>query len=208
MTKEFDLLVNEDISKQEECSFCSESNLELGKKTDYGSRVIYQIGSDDESGWFATLSPQTGNNAQEDFTLQLMPKLHLTHFSQMATNKELSKNFGIAFSRLMQAMTKIMTENEELKSTADKRDGGIAISSYGKCTTWEEKKEHLHIKIFPFRGNLSQPFTVDSSFGKKEIHSDTKTGKNYVKMTPIKKLEIDKNRFEYLTENLLKLLKK
>ena len=49
------------------------------------------------------------------------------------------------------------------------REEGISVATYGKCTNWKEKKEHLHLKIFPFKRNIGQPYTVDSTFEKKEI---------------------------------------
>lgn len=199
---EFDALVNE-RSKDivENCSFCKESTLGVGDKTPYGSVIVGKFGSD-EKGWFATVSPKTGGDVEQDFTLQLMPNTHLTHFSQM--DEEEAKNYGIAFSKTSKAVTKILAEDEKLKAVAENRETGIPVATWGKCTTWKEKKEHLHLKIFPFRGKLGQPSIVDSSFEKKEIHHD---GEEHVKMTPIKKELINVERFEELSNTLISLLK-
>ncbi|MBI5332509.1 MAG: hypothetical protein HZB65_02965 [Candidatus Aenigmarchaeota archaeon] len=182
---EIDKLKNENIAQKENCEFCKEAGLKTGQKTSYGSVIIFRIGSD-KDGWFATLSPRTGGDPTKNFTLQLMPFSHLTHFSQM--NENSAKNFGIAFAKLSDAMSRIMAKNPALTAMADNRDNGIALAIYGKCTTWKEKKEHLHIKLFQFRDRLSQPSVVDSTFGRKEIFNDGK--EDYVKMKPVKKIAI------------------
>tara|TARA_Y100000310_G_scaffold267407_1_gene279389 strand:+ start:11293 stop:11898 length:606 start_codon:yes stop_codon:yes gene_type:complete len=200
--EETDKLFGEDVSFKDNCNLCNEQKYEVGEKTEYGV-IIYKIGSQ-KNGWFATLSPKTGGNAK-DFTIQLMPFSHLTHFSQIESHKGLAESYGIAFSKLSMAMTRIMIENEGLKSTTKEKKLSVPIATYGKSTTWKEKKEHLHIKIFPFRGNIGQPYTVDSSFGRKEIFKD-KTGE-FVKMNPVKKVMIGEERFEKLVKDLISLLK-
>ena len=96
--------------------------------------------------------------------------------------------------------------NPTSKSTSEERASSVPVAAYGKTTTWKEKKEHLHIKIFPFRGNIGQPYTVDSSFGRKEVFKDSE-GKEFVKMEPVRKFAISQKRFDYLTKELIKLLK-
>jgi len=199
---EIEKLMDENTSRKDDCQFCKEAKMAVGNRTQYESILVYKIGGL-KDGWFVTLSPRTGGDPKEDFTLQLMPCSHLTHFSQM--NHELSKNYGIAFGKVCKAMAVIMTNNNPaLKATSETRENGIAIAVYGKCTTWEEKKEHLHIKLFQFRGNLGQPSTVDSSFGRKDIFNDN--GK-YVKMIPVKKQTIEKNMLEKISSELIRLLK-
>ena len=207
MIDEVNKLINEDISLKDDCDFCNESKLDEGDKTKYGSVIIYKIGNSNENGWFATISPKTGGDPEENFTIQLMPFGHLVHFSQITKYGELAKNYGIAFSKINEAMAKVMILDKELKATADKREEGISIVQYGKCTTWKEKKEHIHIKIFPFRGNMGQPYTVDSSFGRKEVLKDKETGEEFVKMKPVRKVMVSKERFERLSMVLIKLLK-
>ena len=65
----------------------------------------------------------------------------------------------------------------------------------------------MHIKVFPFRGNIGQPYTVDSSFGKKEVFKGN-DGKEFVKMKPVRKIMIEKQRFDKLAKNLIEILKK
>ena len=207
MQNEIDKLTKENISLRKDCSFCKESRLKLGSKTNYGAAVICKIGNSIKNGWFATLSPKTGGNPERDFTVQLMPIGHLTHFSQMNSYKLLAKNYGTAFSRLSVAVSSVIAEEGNLNANSDSKELGIPLAVYGKCTTWKEKKEHLHVKIFQFRGNPGQPYTVDSSFLKKEIHKDPKTGGEFVKMEPVKKTEIDKKRFNQLAKQLIHLLK-
>jgi hypothetical protein len=169
--------------------------------------VVFRIGNSLENGWFATLSPKTGGDPKRDFSIQLMPIAHLTHFSQLGEYPELARNYGAAFSKLGSAMAKIMArENPEFKATADSRENSVSIATYGKCTNWEKKKEHLHLKIFPFRGNIGQPFTVDSSFGRKEVFRNPKTGERFVKMAPVKKTRIGKERLEKLSAELIGIL--
>jgi len=205
--KKFDYLLRENISLQDDCIWCKETPLDVGQKTDYGAFIIYKVGDSLEDGWFATLSPKTGG-LEKDFTIQLMPFAHLTHFSQMANRPELAKNYGIAFSKINMAMTKILADEEpEFKAFSETREKSVSIATYGKTTTWKEKKEHLHVKIFPFRGNIGQPYTVDSTFGRKEIFQDSKTREEFIKMNPVKKVMIGKERFISLSNRLIELLK-
>jgi len=206
MNEEYDKLIKEDVSLRKDCDFCKESILGVGQKSGYGV-IIYKIGSSIKDGWFATLSPRTGGNPEEDFTIQLMPFAHLTHFSQVNAYPELAKNYGIAFSRISSAITYVMAQNKDMKAIADSRETGMPLAIYGKCTTWEEKKEHLHLKMFPFRGAIGQPSTVDSSFGRKEIHRDVKTGEEFVKMNPVRKENLTNERFNELSNLLISLLK-
>jgi len=203
-SEEIDKLLNEEVSLKDNCNLCKERDYKIGQKTGYGS-IIYKVGSLND-GWFATLSPKTGSNPKLDFTIQLMPFIHLTHFSQISSHQRLSENYGIAFSKLCQAMTTIMMQDQNLKATSVKRELSAPVATYGKSTTWKEKKEHLHIKIFPFRGNIGQPYTVDSSFGRKEVFKDN-DGKEFVKMDPVRKVTIPSDRFDQLTKDLISLLK-
>src|SRR3989338_9860265 len=123
MGNEIYKLLNEDIASQRDCQFCNESNLNPGKVTGYGAIIIYKIGNSMENGWFAALSPRTGGNPKQDFTIQLMPFAHLTHFSQM--NENSAKYFGIAFAKLSDAISRIMAKNPALKAMVDDRDNGI-----------------------------------------------------------------------------------
>jgi len=199
-------LVSEDVSSEITvgCNLCQESSLPVGAKTKYGSVITYRIGST-TNGWFATLSPKTGSDPQHDFTIQLMSNKHLTHFCQIDNDEGCAENYGVAFAKLSRAVTAIMaSESKDFKTAADTRESSISLATYGKCTNWKEKKEHLHIKLFPFRGAIGQPYTVDSTFEKKQIHKD-KDGE-FVKMLPVKKVMIDNDRFNYLAEKLISLL--
>ena len=188
------------------CDFCKESTMGIGTRTDYGSIIIYKIGASDKDGWFATLSPKTGGDPEKDFTIQLMSSAHLTQFSEIAGSDELAKNYGIAFSNITFAMTKLMeSENPDFKPISESKESAVSLATYGKSTNWKEKTEHLHIKIFPFRGAVGQPYTVDSSFGKKEIF--TQDSGEYVKMIPVKKVNINYERVEKLSKDLIDYLK-
>ena len=199
-------LNSEEISNRQECNLCKESLLGIGKKTSYGATIIYNTGNK-ENGWFATLSPKTGSSPEKDFTIQLMPLAHLTHFSQLSKYPELAKNYGTAFSKLSNAMASVMAEeNPEFQATAKTKELAVSIGTYAKCTNWQEKKEHLHIKLFPFKGNIGQPYTVDSSFGRKEVFKEKETGKSFVKMSPVNKVLIPEKRLEQLSQKLIKIL--
>ncbi len=202
---EIKALFNEDTSLKGDCNLCRESSFEVGQNTGYGT-IIHKIGGL-RDGWIATLSPVTGGNPEFDFTIQLMPFVHLTHFSQVRSYPKLDENYGIIFSKACQAMTEIMMKDQDLKANAEQKELAASIATYGKFTTWKEKKEHLHIKIFPFRGDVGQPYTVDSTFGKKEVFRD-EFGKEFVKMNPVKKKSIDEKRFNELTSSLITLLRK
>lgn len=203
--KEFEKLLNENASPKGGCSLCKEAKLKVGKGTGYGV-VVYAAGSA-KNGWFATLSPRTGGNPKRDFTIQLMPILHLTHFSQIDLYPKLAENFGIAFSKICKAMSIVLMQEEGLIASTEEKSLSMPLATYGKSTTWKEKKEHLHLKIFPFRGNIGQPYTVDSSFEKKEKFKDT-YGNEFVRMNPVKKAMIEKKRFRQLAKSLIELLKK
>ncbi|MCK4589166.1 MAG: hypothetical protein KAT77_01900 [Nanoarchaeota archaeon] len=198
--------LKEDISFKETCNHCQESCMEIGQKSGYGAVIIFKVGDSNQNGWFATLSPKTGGR-EDDFTIQLMPWGHLTHFSQINQYPELAKNYGIGFAKINNAIAQIMVEeNPNFDIAPEKREHATSVAAYGKSTNWKEKKEHLHIKIFPFRGNIGQPYTVDSSFGRKEIYND-ENNQEFVKMNPVKKTIISPERFKYLTQKLITLLK-
>lgn len=201
--KEIEKLFSEGASQRKDCSLCRESGLKTGKKTGYGI-VVCKIGNS-KNGWFAALSPKTGGNPKLDFTIQIMPMMHLTHFSQIGSKPKLGENYGIIFSKVCMAITEILMKNEGLKSCSDDKKRSVPIAAYGKCTTWKEKKEHLHIKIFPFRGNIGQPYTVDSSFERKEVFKE-KNGQEFVKMIPVKKAMISQKSFNKLARDLISIL--
>jgi len=203
-SEETDGLFNEDVSLDKECNLCKEVKYAVGEKTGYGV-IIHKMG-ELKNGWFATLSPKTGGDPKLDFTVQLMPFSHLTHFSQVGSYPGLAENYGITFSKICRAMTTIMMHDQKLKAISEERRLAVSIGTYGKCTTWKEKKEHLHIKIYPFRGNIGQPSTVDSSFGRKDVFKDEKTGEEFIKMVPVKKVNIGEERFDKLAKLFISLL--
>ena len=197
--------VGEDTSLRNDCNLCNEAKLELSSLTKYGARIIYRIGDSIQNQWFATLSPKTGGDMEKDFTILLMPVQHLTHFSQISNYPKLPENYGIAFAKINDAILKIMAD-KEFNPTESIKENAISVGTYGKVTNWKDKKEHLHVKIFPFRGDIGQPYTVDSSFGKKEIHKDENNEK-FVKMKPVYKKLIPRGRFDELAEKFIQLLK-
>jgi hypothetical protein len=198
-------LLNEDTSAQGGCNWCSEVSLAVGNASSYGAVIVYKVGSAD-NGWFATLSPKN-DGTLENFTIQLMPFRHLTHFGQVSAYPGLAENYGVAFAAVSRAMTIIMAEeNEQFAVSAESRALSTSVATYGKCTNWKEKKEHLHIKVFPFQGGFGQPTAVDSSFGRKIVHSDN--GGEFVKMIPVRKKMIDETRFKHLSRRLISLLGK
>lgn len=200
---ELSTLLGEDTQNQGKCPFCRETPLPVGSTTAYGAIIIGKIGSQN-NGWFVTLSPQTGGQPEQDFTLQCLPLAHLTHFSQLAQYPELAGNFGLLMAKMSRAMAAVMLEDLTLKAVAPTRETGAALAFYGKCTTWVEKKEHLHLKLFPFRGDLGQPAIVDSTFEKKEVEHDARGA--FVRMEPIQKKKIDPERLQHLAQKLIPLL--
>jgi hypothetical protein len=187
------------------CNLCDESSLHIGQSGTYGAVVVAKVG-EKYSGWIATLSPRTGGNPSSDFSIQLMTLPHLTHFAEIGKNIELAKNYGIIFSKVGAAMRKLLEEEVPgFTDPSSTRENSVSIATYGKCTTWQEKKEHLHIKIYPFRGKLGQPAPVDSSFGRKEIQKE-ESGEEFVKFNPVNKVSLPAKRFTYLTNRLIKLL--
>ena len=196
--------LKEDVSPKQECNLCSEAKLNVGSSTKYGAKIIYKIGNFVDNQWFATLSPKTGGDIEKDFTIMLIPSSHLTHFSQMSNYPELSKNYGIIFSKINESILKIMAK-EGFNPTEPVKENAASVGVYGKTTNWKDKKEHLHIKIFPFKGGIGQPYTVDSTFGKKEIYEDENNEK-FVKMNPVYKRLIPKRRFDELSESFIRLL--
>jgi len=175
----------------EKCNFCEESRLNIGEKTDYGAVIIFRIG-DNRNGWFATLSPKTGGDPEQDFSIQIMPFNHLKYFSEINNNPELAKNYGVIFAKINHAVAEIIKEKDSKK---------IPLCTYGKC---KHEDEHIHLKIFPYRGDMAQPFTSDSSFGKKEVYNEE--GQEFIKMKPVRKVKIDEERFRLLSKKLIEIL--
>ncbi len=181
------------------CNYCCEALLNIGSQTNYGSIVIYKRGNK-QNGWFATLSPKTGGNPEKDFTVQLMPIPHIQHISEISDDSELAKNYGLAFSKIASAMNKIMKEEGRDEENEERV---VRIGTYGKS---KHPTEHFHIKLFPWTGAIGQPYTVDSSFGSKEIFKDEQS-KEYTKMEPVKKKMIEEKRLNSLSNKLITLLK-
>ena len=170
----------------DKCNLCKEATLGIGDKSSYGSIIIYNKG-----GWFATLSPKTGGDPSKDFSVQLMPIKHLNYFSDIHEDEELAKNYGLVFAKISKAISLVI----------GKEEGKIPIGTYGKC---KHEDEHIHVKLFPYRGDIGQPFTVDSSFEKKKVHYD---GEEFVKMKPVRKVKLSNERFTELSNKLIELLK-
>ena len=181
---------------KEVCALCKESNLNVGDLTEYGSKIIYKIGNH-KNGWFATLSPKTGGNPEEDFSIQICPFDHLINFSQINENEDLAKNYGIIFARINFTVAEIL-KKQNIDSDI------IPIGNYGKC---KHPDEHIHIKIFPWRNNIGQPYTTDSSFQRNIINKDFITGEEFIKMKPVIKVKLSDQKFNMLSENLITLLK-
>ena len=189
---------------RDDCNLCKEVNLKIGEKGEYGAVVVCKVGNPGE-GWLATLSPKTGGNVDRDFTIQLMTEKHLTHFSEISDFPELAKNYGIIFAKISNAITKIMVEEtSDFVIEENFRERAVSVATYGKCTNWKDKKEHLHLKIYPFRDEMSQPSVVDSSFGRKEVFNSS--GEEFIKMSPVRKKMLTEERFNYLVKRLMELL--
>jgi len=200
--KEYLKLVLESAPKNrlagEDCVLCKEYSLEVGAKTPYGAKIIYKIGSSEKDGWYATLSPKTGGDTKKTFSIQLVPFKHLRYFSEIADYPELALNYGLAFSKLMKVTGDII-KHENLGGSSEK----IPIGTYGKC---KHPNEHAHIKIFPWVDKIGQPYTIDSSFEKKQVFTDSITGEQFVKMQPVQKIYLPEQRFEELSAKFISLL--
>jgi len=187
--------------KDETCNLCGEVKYKVGEVTDYGAIVVHKYGSL-KDGWFVTISPKSGSNPLRDFTLQLMPFAHLTHFSELGKFPELANNYGLVFGKINKAIATILLEDQDKSGEDD--PFVLSVGSYGKCTTYPPKCEHLHLKLFPFKGAIGQPYTVDSSFGKKETFTD-ENGEKYVKMIPVVKKPILSDRLNFLASRIISL---
>jgi len=203
-------LHQENGAQNPSCNLCNEASLfmkkdnSIGTMTPYGAVIVAKVGAK-ENGWFATLSPKTGGDPLADFTIQLMPFIHITQFSQLVEYPQLAENYGILFSRLSRAMVQIMAEEQEnFESASLTRETSVSLATYGKSTTWKEKKEHLHLKLFPFRGKQGQPATVDSSFERKKVYHDSEG--EFVKMDPIRKAMLSPERKKDLAERIIALI--
>ncbi|HLC90239.1 MAG TPA: hypothetical protein VJI15_00570 [Candidatus Nanoarchaeia archaeon] len=204
-TAEIKKIVQEKGTRDPSCNLCQEIGINIGEVTPYGAVIIARIGTI-ENGWFATLSPKTGGDPLRDCTIQIMPFTHITQFSQLAENPQLAGNYGILLSKVSRALFQVMAEEEQdFKADSLSREASVSLATYGKTTTWKEKKEHLHIKIFPFRGKHGQPATVDSSFERKRIYQDQEG--EFVKMDPIKKAMLSSERKRDLAERMISILK-
>lgn len=179
----------------ENCVLCKDALLGVGKKSNYGASIIFKIGNSEENSLFATLSPKTGGNAETDFSIQLSPAMHLKYFSDINQYPELAKNYGLAFAKICAAAGQIISEESDDKER-------IPIGTYGKS---KHPDEHLHIKIFPWKNDIGQPYTVDSTYERKEVFEDENG--EFVKMRPVKKKLLSAKRFEYLTKRFIDLLR-
>ncbi|MAG07437.1 hypothetical protein CMI46_01315 [Candidatus Pacearchaeota archaeon] len=182
----------------EECNFCNEAKLKVGDISSYGSTIIYKIG-DEKNGWFATLSPKTGGDPGKDFCIQIMPSSHLQHISDIDTNLDLAKNYGLVFAKLSSAINAIMKEEERHNENSEKV---VRIGTYGKS---KHPEEHFHVKLFPWAGKIGQPYTVDSTFEHNNIHKD-QDGTEFIKMQPVKKTMIPESRYSSLVDKFISLL--
>jgi hypothetical protein len=182
----------------EECNFCNEAKLNLGDTSSYGSTVIFKIG-DEKNGWFATLSPKTGGNPDKDFSIQIMPLSHLQHISDINTNSDLAKNYGLTFAKLSNVINTIMKEEERHNENEEKV---VRIGTYGKS---KHPEEHFHVKLFPWTGKIGQPYTVDSTFENSTSHKNP-DGSEFIKMQPVKKTKISESRYLFLVNRLTTLL--
>jgi hypothetical protein len=190
---------------KEICEFCKEQRLKIGNTTSYGAKIICKVGNnnnnndnednDNNEGWFATLSSKTAGDPEQDFSIQLIPSKHLRYFSEINSSKELAQNYGIIFAKVSYAISKVMDEES-------KNNAVLPIATYGKC---KHPDEHIHIKLFPYKGDIAQPFTTDSSYERKEIYKDKQTGEEFIKMKPVKKKQIAQNRLDELARKLITL---
>ncbi|MBI5392774.1 hypothetical protein HZA96_02800 [Candidatus Woesearchaeota archaeon] len=185
------------------CEFCKEQKQNVGDTTEYGAKIICKVENsktaNDKSisnaAWFATLSPKTAGDPLCDFSVQLIPAKHLRYFSEINSSKELAQNYGIIFGKISYAISKIIKEESNNNNI-------IPIAAYGKC---KHPDEHIHIKLFPYRNAVAQPFTVDSSYEKKEVFKDKEIGEEFIKMKPVKKKQISENRLQELSQKLITL---
>ena len=129
-----------------------------------------------------------------------MPTKHIQHLADMSTNTESAKNYGLAFAYLNTAIKKLMDEEERWKENDEN------ISRVGVYAKSKHPTEHLHIKLYPWMGTIGQPYTVDSSYEKKEVHHDKKTSTDYVTMLPVHKTRLTKERHSHLTKRFIKEL--
>jgi hypothetical protein len=180
----------------EGCTLCKESSMPIGKVSEYGACTIYKKGNKSD-GWFATLSPKTVGDPEHDFSIQIIPIAHLKNFGEINSSQKLAENYGKAFAIISGAVAKLIKFEKE-----QNENESIPICTYGKC---KHPDEHIHIKIFPYRGDLAQPFVVDSTFEKKEVFSEN--SEKFVKLKPITKKNIPTDRFQYLKDFFIKELK-
>ncbi len=181
------------------CEFCQEAQLSIGKKTNYGAVILHKEGTGSQ-GWFATLSPKTGSNPEKDFTIQIMPLQHIKHIAQVSQDLELAKNQGIIIAKISSAIHAVLLDE---KRQNENDENAVRIGIYGKS---KHPTEHLHMKIFPWTGSIGQPYTVDSSFEKKETLKDSKTGEEFVKMKPVHKVRLSEARISQLSKKLIEAL--
>ena len=175
-----------------ECNFCKESTLNVGQRTSYRAVIVFKIGGL-ENGWFAALSPKTGGDTEKDFLIQIIPKKHLKYFSEIDDDKKRAENYGITFGKISHAIAEILKEQDSNTSI-------LPIGTYGKC---KHEDEHIHIKLFPYRGDIGQPFTLDSSFSMREVDKD---GEEFIKLKPVHKRNLSEERLNYLSKRFIDLL--
>ena len=178
---------------KDECIHCEEAKLNVGDRSVYGAIVIYKKGNK-KNRWYATLSPKTIDDVEKDFSVQLMPLSHIKHISDLSSDEDLAKNYGLAFSKLNKAITELMKEE---RRCLENEEEIIRIGVYGKS---KHPEEHFHIKLFPWKHS----YVVDSTYEKSQVHVD-KTGEKYIRLPPVRKRKLEEDRHQNLAIRLIEI---
>ncbi len=191
------ILPKDEIVSLDDCRLCAEGRKEAGNIGDKGA-VIYKSGSDAIIDWLITLQRSNISDPETGFTLMLMPLGHLTAFSQVHSNRELSQNYGIAFARAHYGMQVVRQELWRPE------DGEFALTAvdYGKCASAINTQEHFHVKAYTFNGGVAQPYPSDAEWGRKEVLTDNG---EYVRANPVVKGKLDNERYQRLASRLIEI---
>jgi hypothetical protein len=190
------------IERQDDCNFCTEGQMAVGEKSDYGAMTIFKTGDSLEKDWYSTLQPGTPTDPEVGVHCLAMPLGHIPYFSDINRNREFRDNYGKVVGVVSEAMQTLLQEEWTLRG-----ESGIFVPNqidYGKHAPGRNTiAGHLHTRLTDFSGDLAQHYPSDTGWRKREVFEDD--GGPYVKANPVKSVRFSPERFDKISSRLIEL---
>ncbi|MBI2102881.1 hypothetical protein HYT55_03515 [Candidatus Woesearchaeota archaeon] len=197
-------LLEQATTTSSDCVFCDFSTADVGDKDSRGAVKVFQTGSSFGQDWYGILQTGVMSDPMSGFRLLLVPLGHIQSFAEIAKDRRLAENYGIATAQLSLAMQRI--REEEYAGTDTFTPGQIV---YGKCHTPVNSQSHLHLKLDEFSGGLAQAFPPDAGWIKKQTgQSEGSMGELYVRARPVTTVELELERITSLADRLIDYAKR